>query len=353
MPRLPIAVATHPYLTSLIAAGLGGALIGAALIARPEVEHQVDVAPITIVESPRVALAPVVVAEPAPPAVRSKQVALVFSADGATYMKLASGAVEAMPRHGRLVRAEGADVETVVADVAARDLAAVDRAWLGKRVTVDGTCTAKVIGFAVVSRLVGDPSYAGIEAERWTSEDIAAHGDTSLVARLDNCAGGTLARDASLPPMAILEEIDDPALVARAKATLLASRDVRDAQAEWTTAEQPGRWYEHEYTETTTHVLRHPRTGTTWVSVHLYFGGGCGLPNPSVWGLYRVDAAGKLVRESTQIGELTKIEELVDLDDDGEPEVVGRPWLGVQRTVRTLAGTSLQDLTLPFFFCPC
>lgn len=354
MLRPTIAAPTHPYLVRLIAAGLGVAAFGALIARQAAPVRPVGVPTLAIgYTAPTAAQGPVVAAEDAPPPARSKQVSLVLTANGATYMKLASLAEGAMPKHGKPVHSTDDYVDTAVARVEPADVSAADRAWLGKRVTVDGTCTATVVGFAVVSRLVGDPGYAGLDDTAWSARTVMEHGAQSLAARLDNCAGGTLARDAELSPIATPDEIDAPALVEAAKAQLVRSRDVRAAQDEWTASEQPGTWWQNEGTETTAHVLRHPRTGVTWVSVHLYYGGGCGLPNLSVWGLYRADAAGTLTRVATQLGELTKIEQLVDIDDDGELEVVGRPWLGVERTIQAADGTTLQDLTLPFFSCPC
>lgn len=356
MLRPVIAAPTHPYLVRLIAFGFGCAVVGAAvLLARHAApERPVGMPTIAIgYTTPVTASEPVVAPEDPPPPALSTQVGLVFTAKGATYMKLASLADGAMPKHGKPVHSTDEYVETAVARVEPEDVAAAHRAWLGKRITVDGTCTATVVGFAVVSRLVGDPGYAGLEEETWSARSVMEQGAKSLAARLDNCAGGTLARDAALSPIAVLEEITNPALAVAAKAQLVRSRDARAAQDEWTRAEQPGTWFENEGTETTAHVLRHPRTGVTWVSVHLYYGGGCGLPNLSVWGLYRVDADGTLTRAATKLGELTKIEQLVDIDGDGELEVLGRPWLGVERTVQAADGKTLQDLTLPFFSCPC
>jgi len=300
---------------------------------------------------------PIVMAQEPPPAALSKQIALVFKAGGATYMKLADlgagKADEAMPKHGKAKLASEDWIESAIANVEPGNVPAAHRSWLGRTVMVDGACSAKVVGFAVVSRLVGDPGYAGIEEEKWSATTTMDQGAKILAAKLDNCAGGMYARDAALPEIVAPAVIDNPLLVAAAKASLIQSQDAKTAQEEWATSQQAGRWYENEYTETTAQVLRHPKTGAIWVSVHLYYGGGCGLPNISVWGLYRADASGKLTRTKTNLGELTKLEKLVDVDGDGELEVIGRPWLGTERTVQSKEGATLQDLTLPFYSCPC
>ncbi len=361
MLRPLLAAPTHAYLTRMIVAGIGCALLGAgALVAtRPSVEPQQPPAPIEITEpAPAAMSVSIAVAQEPPPAALSKQIALVFTAGGATYMKLASigdGKTDVvMPKHGKVKLSNQDWIESAVAGVELGNVPVAHRSWLGKLVTVDGACTAKVVGFAVVSRLVGDPGYAGIEGEEaWSATSAMEQGAKSLAAKLDNCAGGMYARDAAQPAIVVPVEIDQPSLVRAATKALLGTRDAKAAQEEWTTSQQAGRWFENEYTETTAHVLRHPKTGVTWVSVHLYYGGGCGLPNISVWGLYRADASERLTRVATSLGELTKLEKLVDVDGDGELEVIGRPWLGTERTVQTTNGATVQDLTLPFYSCPC
>lgn len=360
MLRAHVATPTHAYLTRTIVAGLGCALIGAAALVatRPAPVTQEPVALVASVEPVSVSMSvPVVVAQEPPPAALTKQLSLVFQAGGATYMKLAAIGEgehdEPMPKHGKVKRSTEDWIESAVARVDPKNVPAPHRAWLGKTVTVDGGCTAKVIGFAVVSRLVGDPGYAGIEEETWSGATVFDQGAKNLAAQLDNCAGGTFARDAALAAIVVPEKIESAALVRAATAALIATTDANTAQEEWSGSQQPGKWFENEYTETTAHVLRHPTTGATWVSVHLYYGGGCGLPNLSVWGLYRAKDDGTLVRTKTSLGELTKIEKLVDVDGDGDFEVLGRPWLGTERTVQTKDGATLQELVLPFYSCPC
>jgi hypothetical protein len=351
-----LAAPTHAYLTRMIAAAAGLSLLGAAVMVatRPMAEPQEAVAPVVITETVTVPMSvPVVMAQEPPPAALTKQIALVFRAGGATYMKLASITGDAMPKHGKVKLSSEDWIESAVATVQSGNVPAAHRSWLGKTVTVDGACTAKVVGFAVVSRLVGDPGYAGIEEETWDGATAMDQGAKVIAARLDNCAGGTFARDAALAPVMVPEVIENAVLVASARKALLRSDDATAAQTEWTESRQAGNWYEDAGTETTAQVLRHPKTGETWVSVHLYYGGGCGLPNISVWGLYRADASGKLTRTKTNLGELTKLEKLVDVDGDGELEVIGRPWLGTERTVQTATGATVQDLVLPFYSCPC
>lgn len=359
--RPQIVAPTHPHLTRMILAGLGCAMVGGALVvaARPVPVVQEPAAAIQITETIAVPMSvPVVMRQEPPPVAATRELSLVLRAGGATYMKLASlgddAGAEAMPRHGKAVLTEDDYVTSAVASVLDADVPLSHRQWLGKRVVVDGTCSANVTGFAVIARLTGDPGYAGIEnTDNWTAASTMQHGAKLLAAKLDNCAGGTYARDAALPAILVPQEIEDAPLAAAATRAIKASAATRSAQTEWETAEQKGTWYEAEGMTTSVQVLRHPRTGTTWVSVHLYYGGGCGLPNLSVWGLYRANADGKLTQVKSSLGELITIEKLVDLDGDGELEVIGRPWLGTERAVQRIDGAGLQDLSLPFYFCPC
>ncbi len=359
--RPQIVAPTYPHLTRMILAGLGCAMVGGALVvaARPMPVVQEPAAPIRITETITVPMSvPVVMRQEAPPAAATRELSLVLRAGGATYMKLASlgddPGAEVMPRHGKATLSEDDYVTSTVSNVETANVPLSHRQWLGKRVLVDGTCSAKVTGFAVIARLTGDPGYAGIEnADHWTAATTMASGAKLLAAKLDNCAGGTYARDAALPAIVVPQEIEDAPLAAAATKVLQASAATKTAQAEWETAEQKGTWYEAEGMTTQVQVLRHPRTGATWVSVHLYYGGGCGLPNLSVWGLYRADTDGKLTQVKSSLGELIAIEKLVDLDGDGELEVIGRPWLGTERAVQRIDGAGLQELSLPFYFCPC
>lgn len=344
--------ATYTYLERLIIAA-GTATLAVALWPRSPEPPQ-GPATIALHEPERIAPPPPIVARQdvlAAPATRD--ISLVFTAGGAAWIKLAE--VETAPKHGKVVLAEDDYVVSAIAPIAESKLSAAHEAWLGKRVVVDGTCTARVTSIAVVSRLTGDPGYAGIVAadDQWTASSAFESGTKVIAGRLDNCAGGTFARSANLAPIVIPSEIRDEPLAAAALAALAASPDVKAGAAEWEEFQQTGRWEDHEYTQKSVRVVRHPTTGVTWVSAHLYHGGGCGMPNLSAWGLYRVGDAGELVRVAASLGELTEIDRLVDLDNDGELEVLGRPWLGTERAVQASDGTTLDTLALPHFFCPC
>jgi hypothetical protein len=346
--------ATSTYLERLIFAA-GVATLAVALWPRASEPAELGPASIEMHEAVRVAPPPPIVAQiDVPAAPPTRDISLVFTAGGSSWIELAE--LDVLPKHGKPKLADDDYVTSAIAPIAEANIPAAQRDWLGTRVVVDGTCTARVTQLAVVSRLTGYPSYAGVENatdDKWTAAAALEHGARFLAAKLDNCAGGTFARRASLAPVVIPPVIDDAPLAAAALAALSASPEVKAGATEWAEYQQAGNWVDDEYTARDVRVVRHPTTGVTWVSAHLYYGGGCGAPNLSVWGLYRVDDDGTLVRAKTSLGQLTQIDQLVDLDNDGELEVIGRPWLGTERAVQAADGSTLATLSLPLYACPC
>ncbi|HEU4616279.1 MAG TPA: hypothetical protein VFS15_29475 [Kofleriaceae bacterium] len=347
----------HTWHTLLLALGCGaiGAAFGVGAHSEPRPRVAVVPAPpLPPVQAPAIAPAPVVEPAPAAQPVRSSEVSLVFSADAATYMKLADIGEDAvaMPKHGPAKLISG-DVETVIARIAPADVPEAYRRWQGRKVVVDGACETEVTGFAVVSRLTGDTGYAGIDDAKWTAKNVLEHGSVVLAARLAGCQG-TLARDASLPPVIVPEEIDNPELAKRARVALIASQPSRDTQREYLEFDHQGNWWDDEYTSFTTHVVKHPTTGVTWVSVHGSIEHACGDGEVNVWGLFRVEPDGTLAAvQLRKLGDLWSIDQLVDLDNDGELELVGKPWLGLDTVITRASGEELDRLALPFFGCPC
>lgn len=359
--RPEILTPVPPHVRRLTLAGLVGCVGMAAL----GVSHATR----AIASDPVAAIVPaetVTIVMPVPenvtmevaPAPSPSEVQLVFAAGGATYMKLAEldgeDAAIAMPKHGKPRLSELDYVTAAVAAVAADDVPLAYRTWRGQRVVVDNTCTARVTGFAVVARLIGDPAYASDSAgEAWTARSVLELGTPVLAARLEGCVGtGTFARAASLPPVVVPRAILEPTLVAAAKAALLASPEVKAGQAEWAEAGYTDAWTTNEATQLTTQIVQHPTTGVTWVSIHARQAIGCGSPNLNVWKLFRVDA-GALVATPASLGEVVEIEQLVDLEGDGQLEVIGRPWLGQERVLSRASGETLTALGMQFYGCPC
>ncbi|HMG54022.1 MAG TPA: hypothetical protein VK601_11075, partial [Kofleriaceae bacterium] len=211
-------------------------------------------------------------------------------------------------------------------------------------------CLATVTGFAVVSRLVGDPGYAGVA--KWTAAGVLGSGHAVLAARLDRCVG-SFARDAAQPAFAVPLHHHDAALETAARDALLASSVARDVQLAWNAeAASAGRWTDRA--ATTSEVLVHPRTGAAFVSVHALVEHGCGDPQANVWGLFRVQLDGSLAPVQLRaLGDIETIDALLDVDGDGQLDILGRPWLGLDRVLARPDGTVVDQLALPLFGCPC
>jgi hypothetical protein len=373
-------VASRPSHRLLLS--VGGVVTAAAIAAgvtTVAIAPRVDPICVQMMLPPDVIAAPIatVAAEPAPPAapVRSSQLLFAFTAGKATYVRLADLQSPrddeardpadpprprthklAMPRHGKLRLATDDGVQSVIGKLATRDVPAAYASWLDKTLTVDNTCEARVVGFAVISQVTGDASYVSNDgSDRWTVRNVLAAGQPMLAAQLDGCTG-SFARDAALPAIVTLDVQHDAALERRARTALFASSAARATQASWDEQMQsmndaPSAWT-HD-AEVTTQVVRHPRTGDTFVSVQARVTGGCGAPEANVWGLYRV-VDGKLVAiHERPLGEVETIDALVDLEGDGELEVLGKPWLATDRILLRGNGDVIDQIALSFAGCPC
>jgi hypothetical protein len=353
-----------PYVSAIhLAAGLGLVAAGIALVAGAQGAQVAEVAPampLAEVTSPAPVTAPraaVAASEAAAPL--ADEIKLVFRAAGASYVRLAdierdaAGAL-AWPRHGapRLVQEDGAVL--AVASVLGADVPALHRAWAGREVVVDGTCRATVTGFAVVSRLAGDPSYAGIEKDEWDVAAVMQAGAQVLAARIDRCSG-TFARDAALAPVVIPEPLRNERLAAAGRSALLASAVAAETQRSWEEQGLPeaaGSW--SESAELSTHVLRHPRTGAVLVAVHALRDVGCGGVDINVWGLYRAAADGTLTPvHEARLERLRSIERIIDVEGDGALELIGRSWDGGDVVLTAADGSELDHLDMQFYGCSC
>ncbi|HEY5950860.1 MAG TPA: hypothetical protein VIV40_35450 [Kofleriaceae bacterium] len=355
--RAEVLVPARPYMRKPLVAAVGMTAITVAFaLASPRVQspHVVVVSvPVTRGEEVAVPIA-ATQTETAQP-VHTSELALVFSAGGASYMKLADvgDSGEAMPKHGkpRLFSVDG--VEASIASVKDSDVTESYRHWQGRSVKVDNTCETKVTGFAVVARLTGDTGYASGDEDNWTATNVLEHGSVVLAAKLAGCAG-TFARDAALPAVIVPEPIENAKLAEKARAALIASTPARETQVEYLDFDQKGNWWDAEYAQFATKIVRHPTTGVTWVSVHGSMEHGCGDPEVNVWGLFRVQADGTLAAvQLRKLGDLWSIDQLVDIDNDGELELIGKPWLGLDTVVARASGEELERLSLTFFGCPC
>ncbi|HEY4178543.1 MAG TPA: hypothetical protein VGM90_16965 [Kofleriaceae bacterium] len=297
----------------------------------------------------------------------SRDVSLVFSTEGHTFMKIADLDADHLPAHvaPTLMHSTKDYTYTATANVAAAEVPQYTP-WLMRDVIVDGVCTARVTGFAIASRVSGDIGYAdsqgaenGESDTEWTAHSVLRLGSPMLVAELEGCPGGKVfARGADLKDPIAMRVVQDKKLAGAAKRALIRSPQSAAAQKEWddpewAPTEMPKKWYADPSTTWTTQILVHPVTGAKFVSVHAAQPFTCGTPFANVWGLYRVGDDNALVPvANASLGDISDIEELVDLDGDGELEVIGVPFIG-GRIVNDIHGTTLQKLDEQFYGCPC
>ncbi len=333
--------ATCGVLATLALATQDSGALAAAEIPVPAIESAIE--PMRVAELE-------VVRQPPPPPAPSTQLLFVFRAGGETYAKLSDDE----PKHGKRKMITDEDGTSTVAEVDPANLPAKFRAWGDKTFTVDGGCLATVKGFAVVTRMEGDPGYAGLEDDKWTVGTAAAAGTSQLAARLDvpkACTKPLYARDASVAPMAALETLDRPDLVAQARSALLATSAADDAQAAWAEHET-GPWIEHA--EVTSFTRRHPSTGAIYVGMHASIQQGCGGPEVNVWGLFKVGRDGRLVTlDVRKLDSIYAVERILDVDNDGKLELLGRDWLGLSLVLTRADGEEISRLPMQFHGCPC
>lgn len=277
---------------------------------------------------------------------------LIARAGERTYMKLATLRDRRMPPHETpALVASDAGTITAVAALSPNALGIEHRGWLGREVLVDGWCRATVTRFAVVSRLTGSTDYAGLEGD-WTAANVMENGSRMLAAELSDCSGpfrdtplatfsmsvARFARDARLAPVVDFVQVDDILLADMASNRMYAFDQALEANE----------------VQHTTHVLRHPTTGVTWVVAHAVRDEGCGGDNVNAFGLFRVDQDGTLATvELRDLGELWSIDRIVDLEGDGIPELLGTDQLGMDVLVTTTHGRELARLERAFYGCAC
>ena len=259
---------------------------------------------------------PQVVAPKPPPRVISSELKLVFREDDRSFMHLGS--------------ADVVDIETA------------KREWIGKQVYVDNDCTATITGLEVINRLAydGEPFEGDI-------------GVKVVGAKLDRC-DGTYARSASLPKVVVPEtRPDDAELVKKAKRLLVRSAAADETARVWREDYQSTEnWTAHAQYDIRT--LRHPLTNETWISIHAWNEAGCGDAGVNIWGLFRVDGDGSVTATQLRdLGDMTKISHVIDIEGDGELELIGTPWLGLDVLVTRASGLELERVPLPYSGCPC
>jgi hypothetical protein len=207
------------------------------------------------------------------------------------------------------------------------------RGWAGRRVLVDGVCAARVVGFAEVSRVSGDPPgtddyYYEEEGKRpkelptWNLENVR-DANVTLAARLDGVGDcdGMWARAAEYAPAVIAHAVEEPELANKALADLMASPESDEQQKAWSEMGGEGNWRDDAKVDVSTWV--HPDTGETWIFASASTGGGgCGEASADAMAVYRVGDDGK-VRKVTNLSRAGyRFRSIIDIDGDGQPELV-------------------------------
>jgi hypothetical protein len=287
----------------------------------------------------------------------SAEFALVFELEGTSYIRLSTELRATARGRARMIVEDG--VHAVVAPVAASALpGGLANKWRDRTMLVNGTCEARVIGFAEVSRVSGDPPgsedyWFGSDDERpakeptWTRESIVAD-NVTLVAKLDGCSG-TWARGSDYERAQVAHSVSAPGLETEALADLLARTGEDPIQDEWKQMGRDGDWRDSIDVQATTY--EHPTTGEKWIFARAYKDGDCGEFSVSKMAAYRVGSSGKIHRFTDLEFAGEPIEDVVDLDGDGQPELV----LGGSNAAELvdLANTRHDSISVPFHHYGC
>lgn len=286
--------------------------------------------------------------------------AMVFEVDGTYYLRLSED--EHAASHGRAQLVIDGEGLAAVAGVATSAMPEELRAWAGRRVLVDGMCAARVVGFAEVSRVAGDPPgteeyYYEEEDKRpkdlpvWNLENVR-DANVMLAAKLDGVGdcGGTWARASEYAPAVIAHQTEEPELENAALADLMASAESEDEQKAWSEMGGEGNWRDDASVDVTT--WEHPDTGERWIFASATTGGGgCGEPGASAMAVYRVAGDGK-VRKVTNLEYAGyNIRSVVDIDGDGQPELL--VGAGESTDLVDLAGESHESISRPYYTWGC
>ena len=279
---------------------------------------------------------------PPPPS----DIGIVIDAGGESYVAFDELLVDVpIHRPPRLVEVGFAAV--AVAKVAAKDVPSHVRA-LRDGVTVDGHCDARVTGFALVARVRGHARDALDDGEEWTAQNVMEHGPV-LAARITGCTG-TYARRTTLPAIDVFTPSSD-VLVDTARETFVNSQPMLDAQEQWKDAGNDGEWFESEGAHFAVSAFQHPRTRVTWIVAHAYVFDDCGQPGGNVIGIYRVEQDRTLTQVQLRRGHIARVDQVIDTDRDGEPELVNSSETGA--SIERADGARVVSLHASEYGCGC
>ncbi|MCB9683570.1 MAG: hypothetical protein H6735_00855 [Alphaproteobacteria bacterium] len=201
-------------------------------------------------------------------------------------------------------------------------------------------CVARVTSFVRLDRLFGDPTYAGEEVTSWTPELVVRHGAAVVAAELEGCAVERWGRAAELAAPVVWNTEDATMEQEQAARSALLASVASGALEGVPTVD--------------VRLLRHPGTGVVRVMAHAHLDGSCGEPTGSVLGLYEVDPNGGLrAVVERDLGDVLTVDEILDVEGDGELELIGRTWLEQQLVLESVSGGRRGGLSTPFYQCPC
>jgi hypothetical protein len=297
--------------------------------------------------------------------------AMMFEVNGVAYVRL-STELRATSRGGRatLTKSKVGGVETlsVVAPVTTGAMPEELRSWAGASVLVDGRCRAKVVGFAEVSRVSGDPpgteDYFWAKAEqednpslrigpkpRWT-KSLVVEQNVTLAARIDTTGDckGVWARWADETPVVTAREVKNAAAEKAALADLFGDDATQEIEKDWKLTGGEGSWRDHAHVEVRT--FDQPRTGERWIFAQATTGiGGCGDPVGWKMAAYRVEKDGTVHRVTDLPFANHHIDSVFDLDGDGQFELVVSDEEGT--SLVDLAGETHDEISVQYFTWGC
>jgi len=295
----------------------------------------------------------------------------VISAGSEVYLALTGDNLDDAWGRGAPVLARKNGPTTVVRATDAAALPTGLKEWIGKKVVTDTGCEATIDRVDLVMRY--QPHFGVVQG--WngmgdmgnttpmSDSEIAADawkGGAGLVAaaHLSGCKDGIRAREAGAAKPTVFNASEPaPALRDAAVAELRAlagwkalAREAKDSEPPVTTAS----WDEWEGARPEVRAWQDDASGRMFVQVRAAAGSGCGQFGGSFGAVFEVkDAATKptfVLLTDPQGGPTKAVQQVVDLDGDGEVELV-LPHGLVQRAGAIWAETI--DWTPPDFDCPC
>lgn len=181
----------------------------------------------------------------------------------------------------------GAAPRSVVMSVTEEDLDPAVRALKGKKFRVDGDCEGEVTGFEVVSRAelhfgqenLINCTFQDDACTPATPEEIAdivsGIGHQVLIAQLDNCTAGDVARLASEPKFIEGTPVTDVHLEQQALAAFAQLEAVKKQVYPGEPQSVPPDWWKGNEE---VHIYEHPLSHRTIVTVGAAYGDHCGAP---------------------------------------------------------------------------